>query len=255
MCRLKSVDSPDIKYVEEALTHLLSGSFAPRSDLNVEEREREFAVTISNAAESDLIHITVPDVTGELWKDAVTSSELPSGWMQQLKQARGALLFVRVHSKLNVSPLDWVTARDLLKMDWANPGEEESSLPTQVALCELLRFLQLSLQRGPAGELPRVAIAVTAWDRLDVATKSAGPQAFIEAEYPLFSGKLDDIDDVEVKVFGVSVVGGDLTEDPDFRTKFFEQELNEAGYVVEDSEIGVMEIRDLTLPVAWLARE
>jgi hypothetical protein len=252
---LKSVDSPEIKYVEDALTHLLSGTFAPRSELNLEEHRKDFSATVSNASGSTLIGINVPDVTGELWKDAVVSSELPAGWMEQLKQSRGALLFVRVHSQLNVSPLDWVTARDLLKMDWAEQPEEESGVPTQVALCELLRFLQLSLQPGPTGELPRVAIAVTAWDRLDSEKKAAGPKAFLEAEYPLLAGKMEDLTDLEVKAFGVSVVGGDLTDDEEFKARFFEQDLNEAGYVVEDSENGVAEIQDLTLPLAWLARE
>jgi hypothetical protein len=31
--------------------------------------------------------------------------------------------------------------------------------------------------------------------------------------------------------------------------------LNHAGYVVEDSENGVTEIQDMTLPLAWIARE
>jgi hypothetical protein len=255
VCRLKSVDSPEIKYVEDALNHLLSGSFAPRSELNLEEHRKDFSVTVSNAAGTNSIGISVPDVTGELWKDAVASSELPAGWMEQLEQSRGALLFVRIHSKLNVSPLDWVTARELLRMDWAAQPEEETGIPTQVALCELLRFLQLSLKRGPSGEPPRVAVAVTAWDRLDAETRAAGPRAFLEAEYPLFAGKLEDILGVQVKAFGVSVVGGDLADDEEFRAKFFEQDLNHAGYVVEDSENGVTEIQDMTLPLAWIARE
>jgi hypothetical protein len=255
VCRLKSVDSPEIKYVEEALAHLLSGTFAPRTDLALEEHSRDFAVTVSNQSGSTSIEFSVPDVTGELWKDAVNLSELPVGWMEQLKQSRGALLFVRVHSKLNVSPLDWVTARELLKMDWAEDPEQEGNVPTQVALCELLRFLQLSLQRGSAGELPRVAIAVTAWDRLDDEKKAAGPKAFLENEYPLFAGKLEDIADVEVKAFGISIVGGDLAEDKEFRAKFFEQDLNQSGYVVEDTVNGAAEIPDLTLPLAWLAHE
>ena len=255
VCKLKSVDSPEIKYVEDALTHLLSGSFAPRSESNLEEHRKDFSVTVSNQSGSSSIGITVPDVTGELWKDAVVSSELPEGWMAQLKESRGAVLFVRVHSKLNVSPMDWVTARDLLKMDWAEQPEDETSLPTQVALCELLRFLQITLKHGPAGELPRVAIAVTAWDRLDDEKKAEGPLTFLQTEYPLFAGKIEDVAGLEVKAFGVSVVGGDLADDEDFRARFFEQDLNDAGYVVEDSDHGAQEIKDLTLPVAWLARE
>jgi hypothetical protein len=250
--RLKSVDAPEIKYVEDALAHLLQGSFAPRSEKNIEESRRDFTVMIATQDDAKRVKVVVPDVTGELWKDAVSSSALPSEWMKQLKESSGALLFVRIHSELNVSPLDWVTARDLLKMDWAQPHQEES-IPTQVVLCELLRFLQLTLGRRTDGGLPRVAILVTAWDRLDAAAKESGPSAYIESEYPLFAGKLEDVTTLEIKVFGVSVVGGDLGADPEFRQKFFEADLDAAGYVVEEVDGVVRQEHDLTLPIAWLA--
>lgn len=252
--RLKSVDAPEIKYVEDALAHLLQGSFAPRSEKNIEESRRDFTVMIATQDDAKRVKVVVPDVTGELWKDAVSSSALPSEWMKQLKESSGALLFVRVHSELNVSPLDWVTARDLLKMDWAQPHQEES-IPTQVVLCELLRFLQLTLRRRTDGGLPRVAILVTAWDRLDAAAKENGLNAYIQSEYPLFAGKLEDVSTLEVKVFGVSVVGGDLGADPEFRQKFFEADLDAAGYVVEEVDGVVREEHDLTLPIAWLAED
>ncbi|MGH9498157.1 MAG: hypothetical protein ACRD3L_03365 [Terriglobales bacterium] len=252
--RLKSVEAPEIKYVEDALAHLLQGSFAPRSEKNIEESRRDFTVMIGTQDDAKRVEVVVPDVTGELWKDAVSSSELPSEWMNQLKESSGALLFVRVHSELNVSPLDWVTARELLKMDWAQPHQEES-IPTQVVLCELLRFLQSTLRRRTDGGLSRVAIVVTAWDRLDAAAKKSGPSAYIESEYPLFAGRLEDVTTLEVKVFGVSVVGGDLEADPKFRQKFFEADLDAAGYVVEELDGAVNEEHDLTLPIAWLAED
>lgn len=208
------------------------------------------------ASQEGAKHITVvvPDVTGELWKNAVDSSELPAEWMNLLKEANGALLFVRVHSDQNVSPPDWVTTRELLKMDWAQATQEES-IPTQVALCELLRFLQLTLRRRSASKAPRVAVVVTAWDRLDTATKGSGPSAYLNSEYPLFAGKLDDMTAVEVRIFAVSVVGGDLEADPDFRKKFFEGDFDATGYVVQETGGVVQEVPDLTLPIAWLAED
>ena len=154
-----------------------------------------------------------------------------------------------------MTPLDWVTARDLLKMDWAEQPQEEQSIPTQVMLCELLRFLQLTLRLRADDSIPRVAIAVTAWDRLDADTKKRGPNAYIESEYPLFAGRIGDVEDLKVKVFGVSVVGGDLEADPEFRTKFLEADMDMAGYVVVETDGTVREVKDLTLPIAWLAEE
>lgn len=253
--QLKSVESPDIKYVEDALAHLLQGSFAPRSEKNIEESRRDFVVTMASQSSGQQIKIVVPDVTGELWKDAVSSSELTEEWMNQLKESSGALLFVRVLSDLNVAPLDWVTARDLLKMDWAESPHQEESMPTQVLLCELLRFLQLTLRKRSNGGLPRVAIVITAWDRLDAEAKGLGPGAYIENQYPLFSGKLEDTSSLDIKLFGTSVVGGDLEADPAFRQRFFEADLNTSGYVVQEIDGKVREELDLTLPIAWLAED
>jgi hypothetical protein len=252
--RLKSVEAPEIKYVEDALAHLLQGSFAPRSEKNIEESRRDFTVTLTTQDGAKRLSVIVPDVTGELWKNAVSSSELPAEWMTLLKESSGALLFIRVHSDLNVAPPDWVTTRDLLKMNWAESPHEDS-IPTQVVLCELLRFLQLTLRPRLSGALPRVAIAVTAWDRLDAGVKEAGPSDYLEAEYPLFAGRLEDLNSLEVKVFGVSVVGGDLQADPDFRQRFFNGDFDTAGYVVERVDGIAHEVKDLTLPIAWLAED
>lgn len=250
--RLKSVEAPEIKYVEDALAHLLQGSFAPRSEKNIDESRRDFTVTVVTQDDAKRIKVAVPDVSGELWKDAVSSSELPSVWMNMLKESSGALLFIRVHSDLNVAPLDWVTARELLKMGWAEPHQDDS-IPTQVVLCELLRFLQLALHRRSHGAFPRVAVMVTAWDRLDAGVRENGPSAYIESEYPLFAGRLKDVTALEVRVFGVSVVGGDLQADPDFRQKFFESDMDTVGYVVEEIDGVVGAEPDLTMPIAWLA--
>ncbi|WP_263359913.1 TRAFAC clade GTPase domain-containing protein [Acidicapsa ligni] len=252
--RMKSVEAPEIKYVEDALAHLLQGSFAPRSEKNIEESRRDFTVTLATQDETKRLSVIVPDVTGELWKNAVSSSELPAEWMTLLKESSGAILFIRVHSELNIAPPDWVTARELLKMDWAGPHQEDS-IPTQVVLCELLRFLQLTLRPRSSGGLPRVAIAVTAWDRLDAEVKEGGPSAYLESEYPLFAGRLEDVTSLEIKVFGVSVVGGDLQADPDFRQRFFNGDFDTAGYVVERVNGITHEEKDLTLPIAWLAED
>ena len=60
----------------------------------------------------------------------------------ELRRADGALLFIRVASGQDVRPLDWVTSRKLLEKIGV---QEELGLPTQVMLCELIRFLEISL--------------------------------------------------------------------------------------------------------------
>jgi len=72
--------------------HLLQGSFAPRSDKNLDEGRRDFAIPIKlrGQGDTDTFEVVVPDVSGELWKSAVETLELSSEWMDQLNQSVGA---------------------------------------------------------------------------------------------------------------------------------------------------------------------
>lgn len=60
---------------------------------------------------------------------------------------------------------------------------DDPGLPTQVMLCDLLRFLEVSLVDRPDGGHPRVAIVVSAWDVVDAEKFAAGPRAYFEHEY------------------------------------------------------------------------
>jgi hypothetical protein len=272
----------DIEFVEEALEHLLKGEFAPRSDPNVAESTHSFAIAVRGADRPNdpITNIVVPDVTGELWKKALETYEIPQAWMDGLQSASGALLFVREGSEANEPALDWVTCGALLK-HLALPSAETSAgvtsepqaaaeaveteavagdpveevahktiIPTQVALCEYLRFLEFALKRGAGGVLPRVAVLVTAWDRLDKEKRVQGPMAYLQSEYPMFAGRLDDIATLEVRAFGISVVSGDF-EDPKFKEEFFRKKLKDSGYVVTDDE-PAKTFPDLTLPLSWV---
>jgi hypothetical protein len=247
----------EIKYVEDALAHLLQGQFAPRSDKALEEGH-SFSVPVVAATypDAERFDIVVPDVSGELWKKAVETCELASQWMDELKDARGALLFVRIGSNQNVEPLNWVTAAAILRMpgggdDENASGESKPGIPTQVSLCELLRFMEHSLGTNHPDARPRVAVLVTAWDRLDTETSAAGPTAYLATEYPLLAGRLKDISQFDVRVFGVSVVGGDFV-DEEFKQRFFTGKLESSGFVVEEMEGVVEKKQDLTRPVAWV---
>jgi hypothetical protein len=244
----------DIEYVEDALSHMLQGSFAPRSNKSIDESRADVAIPV-RPANSDIVtsELIVPDVNGELWKFAVETLELPERWMRDLEAAMGALLFVRVLSDLNVSPLDWVTAKKVLRRDLDIP-QDVKEIPTQVVLCELLRFLELKLNSGDGGTLPRVAICVTAYDLLDKASSAAGPFAYIRKEYPLLAGRLADVERLDVKVFGISVVGGDLAVDQEFREAFLKGNFADSGYTVTEKNGEIVKDSDMTRPIAWVLR-
>lgn len=238
----------DISYVETLVAHLMQGEFAPRS--NADASARPFSIEVLGDS-GNVLSLVIPDVTGELWKEAVLTSDISQEWMQRLNNADAALLFVRVHSDQIVAPLDWVATQAMLGHQQTDPAETDS-LPTQVMLCELLRFLEEALRRTN-GVRPRVAVLVTAWDLLDSEQRAAGPMAYLQKEFPLFWGRLQDCSTLDIATFGVSILGGDLSADSEFRSNFLGAvHLDDKGYVVRARE-GVMQpVADTTLPLSWL---
>ena len=246
----------NIQYVEDSLAHLLQGEFAPRSDKSFNEHGPSFSIPVVSAKTTDAnpVQIVVPDVSGELWKEAVETYELPAHWMEKLREAFGALLFIRIGSKLNNDPLDWVATAKLLNMKILQIEENADNsleIPTAVQLCELLRFLENDLADKKRLFKPRVAVLVTAWDRLDKERAKLGPMAYLAKEYPLLAGRLADMSKLNVKVFGMSIVGGDFT-DNEFKQKFFDCALNQLGYVVHETEGHVQTEHDVTIPISWV---
>lgn len=281
----------DIAYVDGAVEHLMQGSFAPRSDRNLEVGRADFSISVRGAnGEGALTELMVPDISGELWTRTVASFEISQEWLDVLNEAEGAVVFVRAFSDQNVKPLDWVTARNFLRLDAddelaveaaAGGGDEpmaeadapmaeakqpsagdegrdavelpsEPDLPTQVLLCELLRYLNLCLANRADGGRPHVAVVVAAWDLLDAEVRAGGPIAYLRREFPLFAGRLADTGRLDVKLFGLSAVGGDLESDEEFRKRFLKQDITEQGWVVVEDEGGTWtEVADVMLPIAW----
>jgi hypothetical protein len=146
-------------------------------------------------------------------------------------------------------PMDWVNAPRLFAAVGSN--EHAFQLPTQVLLCTLLRLLEEHLTTGD--ERPRVAVVVTAYDRLDQETREKGPLAFLESAFPLFAGKIANTSGVEIGVFGASVVGGELA-DGEFKATYLDGDLVESGYVMDGTESPPQPTLDVTRPVSWVMR-
>jgi len=93
---------------------------------------------------------------------------------------------------------------------------------------------------------------VSAWDLVGSDVFDSGPATYLEKEYPVLAGRLDDLETLDVQVFGLSVVGGDLGEEK-FRTAFLEKGMDGHGWVaIRDAGTGKwVKDPDLTKPVAW----
>ena len=245
--------TPDkIKYVEDAVGYLHQGSFAPRTDQNLEADQGSITIPLGldEPLEEEIAKLIIPDISGEIWKKAVETTEFTPERMAQLEDAVGALLFVRVLSPLNVDPPDWVNAAKL--MEYQGGDAQLDKMPTQVILCEFLRFLELKLPDRTAGRKPRIAVIITAWDLLDNDRSVAGPRAYLQKEYPLFAGRLADLDRFDVAIFATSIVGGDPQADQEFRYKLLDSDFKSVGFVRFDHDGTVKEVNDFTLPIAWV---
>ncbi|WKV51709.1 TRAFAC clade GTPase domain-containing protein [Dickeya fangzhongdai] len=237
---------PDITFVLSVADHIFQGSFAPRTELS--DIRRNFEVVVAATKDGPRSKVIVPDISGELWRNAVIENEISSDWMDELKQADSALLFVRVDSDQDVRPLDWVTARNMLERIG---NDEDQGLPTQVILCELIHFLEDSLARREDGGRPRLSVVVAAWDRVDPDKFEQGPIAYLEREYPLVAGRIADLTALDVKVFGLSSTGGDLKNDPEYRNKFLDEGPNGQGWTAVYDGQKWQKIFDITIPIEW----
>jgi len=260
----------DIRYVDSAVEHLMMGEFAPRSDRNLELGRADFSIDVrANFGSSELCSLMIPDISGELWTKAVATSEISAEWLNLLQESEGAVLFVRHASDQTIQPLDWVTARSVLdllskegsnvaddtedELDQAEPSidNQVQEIPTQVLLCELLRYLSTFLAARADGNAPRVSVVIAAWDMVGPELRAEGPTKYLEQEFPLFAGRLACESRLNIKIFGSSIVGGDLNDDPDFKATYFDKHITDHGYVVVQEPGYIQTVDDITLPIAW----
>lgn len=261
----------DIRYVDSALEHLMKGEFAPRSDRNLEVGRADFSIDVrADFGSGELRKLMIPDISGELWTKAVATSEISAEWLDLLQESEGAVLFVRHASDQIIQPLDWVTARSALNLLLEDEPDEEAVsnddlenqtdssidnqeqvIPTQVLLCELLRYLSTFLANKTDGSAPKVSIVIAAWDRVDPELRVEGPRKYLERQFPLFAGRLACEDRLDIKIFGTSIVGGDLNDDADFKATYFDRHITDHGYVVVQEPDQIQTVNDITLPIAW----
>ncbi len=239
----------DIAYVESIAEHLLRAKFAPRTEK--EDVKREFDVSVKDEHSGAEASILIPDINGEIWKKAVETLEIPTNWMSMLTGATSALIFVRALSELNVQPLDWVTSKQLLEAGLGG-DKADQEIPTQISMIELLRFLEDSLVVAKRSTRVRIAVIVSAWDLLDQDQSEQGPEQYLENQFPLFAGRIKDIEKMDIQVFGSSVVGGDFTIE-EFTKAYQENDYDDSGYIISKAQDGTWKkINDITIPISWL---
>lgn len=246
--RLSAAGLPeDVDYLHSGASILLDGRFAPHTSKDTRVIS-EIPIRTHDVKEAEGV-LVVPDATGELWLDLYHSREWPQQWDSLLSRQSSYILFICIGSNHNVPALDWITCERLYG---SGVAPQPTDVPTQVLLVEWLQILRsiVNLREGHAHK-PRLSVVLTAWDRLPADRRQESPQNFLETEFPLFAQFLRaDAHGFEVKVFGVSIVGGDLERDPDFQKAYQQSDPSGLGYSVSDAARGV-EQSEVLLPIYW----
>jgi hypothetical protein len=238
----------DAEYLHDGASILLDGNFAPHTS---RDTRRVCEIPIADRGRPDSKGLLlVPDATGELWLDLYSKREWPVQWDDLVTKSCGFVLFTCVGSPHNVAPLDWITCERLYGPG-ASPGPTD--VPTQVMLVEWLQILRsITAEKLGYSYTPRLSVVVAAWDRIPADRRQESPQDYLEAEFPLLAQFIRaGAHGFDAKVFGLSVVGGDLDLDPEFRSRFFRSEPSSLGYSVSDMQGGAERSTDVLTPIYW----
>ncbi len=74
---------------------------------------------------------------------------------------------------------------------------------------------------------------------------------FLKKEFPLLAGKLENVTDLDIGLFGTSVVGGDLENDKAFVSEYQSGDISDFGTQSSSSRTE-LSLRDEISPFRWL---
>jgi len=210
-------------------------------------------------ATDETIRLTLPDLSGESYRDMFELRLSEEKVAQFLRDSEGMLLLINSDNIRLPLMVTTVAAQAASAGATLKPGQEVSwearLAPTQVQLVDLL---QLFRQPPLDVRLKRLAVILSAWDKVE--EEGRAPAEFLAERLPLLQQYLEAKNDGwEWKVYGVSAQGADYErEDKRFPAGPKLDKLNELKrldepsmrikVVTQDSEVS----SDLTEPISWL---
>jgi hypothetical protein len=270
----------ELEHLRHGAERLLEGEFA-------EHTSKDGHVHVVVPVKSAVIPTTtgilvVPDISGEQILAIVRNRQWSEEWENLISQRCGCLLFVRAGSDEVVAPLDPASCFErygsvIRAPEHANrlqgaagfgaagpdgfqtEDEKAAQTPTQVVLTEWLQFLSRAFTSVAGGSFrPRVGVVVSAWDAVprDQQEQPEGPVQYLQNNFPMLYQFIETNDNrFDFKVFGVSIVAGDLKNDDEFREAYLSGSPRHSGFILHSLSGGPFtKSTDITLPVAWALR-
>jgi hypothetical protein len=213
----------------------------------------QVSMNIEDRSTGRRFQLWLPDLSGEDFLKAFAKREWSEGLDEFVASMAGVLLFVNPEHVLRTTPLSEVMAlanaageeqavQDGEGQNYGKPWDAEES-PTATVLVDLLDTI--THRRGPTEQPIRVALMVSAWDTM--AALGMAPEEWVRRDLSLlYQYLLTNGDRYRCKVYGVSALGGDVTNtDVQSRLRNLIDPLDRISVVGD----GVT--NDLTVPVAW----
>jgi hypothetical protein len=210
------------------------------------EGEMDVAIVLSDPENDGIMHLRIPDMSGELFKTQWESRRCTAEFADLVDSVGGCLLFLHPEKTIETQ---WIADANAILEQWGGQNEEEkkekqastdwdaSTAPTQVQMVELLQFMAELTERQL-----RLAVIVSAWD---LVTEQATPTEWVEKRMPLlWQYIMANPDLYSVSYMGVSAQGGERSEEAllDYET---------ASHRIRVHAPGSKE-HDITHPVRWL---
>jgi hypothetical protein len=210
------------------------------------------------ASDSGLaVDLIVPDMSGESFQASLRDRRWFSEFDSFVMQADGVLLFIHPSRVREPIPIDqWMDTTDALEVEDEEQIEGDfgtgvpwshEQVPTQVELVDLLQImLSRILSAGPL----KVAVMLSAWDL--VLNLGLSPAEWLRKRLPLLDQYLHSNDDVlDVRIYGLSAQGGDITNVHE-RVRLLREDHPAERVMIIGPQAGA---HDITAPIRWLIEE
>jgi len=260
--RLEKI-SDEAKHLNEIRNEWLSFQQVGRTVLG---QEQSVSLWLKNE-QGAVGEVAFPDLSGEAFEQAWTGRHWPTEYDEHIANARGLLLFVHpdtVKEPISIREMQQMVeaaipeeaeadAYEAILRDsdrTVEPTEEWNPLmaPTQVQLVELLQFVH---QRSKSEFPIRLGIVISAWDIVknkhgDQYSGSAGAEAWLTDRLPyLVQFMRSNPEFINVRIYGVSAQGGDLSADRQALQRF---ERTAERILIEGPDCAR---HDISEPIRW----
>ena len=210
---------------------------------SLENENRNISIELINKQNNAICNLNFPDLSGETFSDIYTSRKIDKELYEMIEKSDSFLLFENIE---RIKKPDLIAELNIESEDSENKNvaRNPTNDPTSIQLIDLLQIIP-KINKSPSINLN---IILSAWDLVSVKTN---PKDYIRSEMNiLWQYLVSNENGYNIKFWGVSAQGGDLTADAE---KLIEITDPEKRIIVVDSD--GKESNDITLPIMGIMGE